>query len=207
MKHILITRFDYPKDYKNLDKRIELFRELTVPSIQNQLCQDFIWAIKTKIPLSDLGLDCMNAVAVTDTKEAYALGDEDKIITTRLDNDDAVHTSYIANIQFYAEKVNPGAFIDFSGYCYDYSKGITYPSNKYTKMPSPFVSVLENRRIMRGIYMDQHTKLAQHGKVLKIDKRMYMQVIHDTNVSNKIVKVGEPLSKIQSKELWSLFGK
>jgi hypothetical protein len=207
MKHILITRFDYPSSYRNIEERIDLFRRFTVPSIQNQLCQDFTWAIKTKLPLSDLGLDGMNVVKIDSEKKLQEFALDERIITTRIDNDDAVHTSYIAKIQFYAEKVKDGTFIDFNGYCFDSRKNKIYKSNKYVKVTSPFVSVVENGLNMKGIYMDFHNRLDKHGPVLKLDSRMWMQIIHDTNVSNKVTSVGEVLDEEAARELWGLFGR
>ena len=208
MKHILITRFDYPSSYKNIEERIELFRRFTVPSIQNQLCQEFTWAIKTKLPLADLGVECMDVVAVSSFQDAYKLGQgSNRIITTRIDNDDAVHTSYMAKIRFYAEKVKDGTFIDFNGYCYDSKNDKMYRSNKYIKGVSPFVSYVESYEGMHGVYRDNHMKLRNHGEVLKIDSHVWMQIIHDSNQKNKVSLGDKLLTPEQSKELWTLFGK
>ena len=55
--------------------------------------------------------------------------------------------------------------------------------------------------------MDFHNKLDKHGPVLKLDSRMWMQIIHSTNVSNKVTNVGEVLDEEAARELWGLFGR
>lgn len=207
MKHVVITRFDYPSNHPHLERRIELFHQYTLPSMRNQLYKDFIWCLVTKLPLSDLGVDSMPIQKIENYQEGYDIGKgEEKFIITRIDNDDALHTAYIANIQFYAEKLDVGHFIDFSGYCYKIKTDGLWESNKYVRTVSPFVSSIEDgTKPIKGVYRDKHANLSKHGHVFKSEKRMWMQIIHDTNVSNKVNGIGAKLDHIQKKEVWSLF--
>jgi len=204
MKHILITRFNYPIGYPNLEERIELFNQFTVPSVSNQLCQDFEWAVITNLPLA--AFNSNKIIKVKDFQGAYKIGKgEDRVITSRLDNDDAIHTSFIANVQFYSEKLKDGTFIDFSGYLYNQKTDSMFESIKYKTMISPFVSYVEKGSEMRGVHRDSHYKLKKYGEVFKSPKRLWMQIVHSSNVKNKVEKIGKKLNQEEKKEVWSMF--
>ncbi|MFI3320681.1 MAG: glycosyltransferase [Rikenellaceae bacterium] len=131
-KHYLITRFNIIQEGFNipadkdrkivhseswLSRRFELFETYTIPSIENQTCDDFTWLVlfdtntpakykelidsyRQKLPLfTPLYLDAFvnlnehvsDYIRKTSTKEY--------VITSRIDNDDMIHRDYIKRVQ------------------------------------------------------------------------------------------------------------
>lgn len=166
MKHYIITRYNYPKEYPHKEERERLFFKYTLPSIKNQTDQNFKYII------------------IGQTHDWKQLEDEikginDWVVTTRLDNDDMIlpeFTKEIKNIPL-QEQV-----IDFNGYRYDERTNKFYKDTKYINhFTSPFISLMERSENYKGVYSDQHQNMGRKFNLNRIEKRLWCQIIHDTN--------------------------
>ena len=132
MQHIVLTRFSYrgarvntsddPLDPDRLQRRMHLFETITAPSLASQSRQDFTWVVIVDPALPDTYRARLHAMA--DSHEAIriqvydrttnvdALGwlgghglrpDTRWVLTTNLDDDDALTTNYVASVRSEAE--------------------------------------------------------------------------------------------------------
>ena len=112
-----------------------------------------------------------------------------RVVSTYLDNDDALDVRFVEDLQQRASSLSDGTFIFFDeGYQYytedKYMMGIFYPKNH-------FVSVVEegNPTTAKGIFgYGSHYYINKIGGV-KIEHvkgmRMWCEVIHEKNVENE----------------------
>lgn len=187
-----------------LQKRIDLFERFCLPSVIAQTCKGFKWIVwfdtnspqllKTKI--KEWGQLCSNFVAAYSNDYDYwqneglpkyikeSITDESNyVITTRLDNDDAISTMTIAEIQ----KVfvpNDNTIIDIpNGYCYNLQ---TELFSKHTITSSPFISYIEstNKPKIETVYREGHPAWIGKAEFKSIPERLWIQVCHDSNIAN-----------------------
>ncbi len=186
-EHFILTRFDYPADYPHLQQRIELFQRYTLPSIERQSCQNFTWIIRTKSPeVASLITHLPNAKTQSDfqvrPQSAW-------VITTRLDNDDAVSPLFIEQIQQRFQERE--LVIDSKGYRIDHERNSCGKFDYYDKVRcSPFASLIEQSTGIRGIYHVMHGELGKHHDVEIIADHLWAQVIHKTN---KLMRWGKQI--------------
>lgn len=231
-EHFLLTKFNkglYTQskqtrgDRKARDEwmvhRIRLFEKYCLPSIKNQVNQDFKWLVlfdgktpkefrrkieeyaqyKNFIPVFDGWFD-RHIKKLIRPETQY-------LITTRIDNDDAFHKNAIKKIQLHFTEENSGPtrnlFLNFPiGYCLDDQTGqITLNGSK----SNPFITLIEKvKRSPRGVSIKtvrcmNHSHLDRVGKIEQICTAtpMWVQVIHERNISNRVR--GNPLPKKQFK--------
>jgi hypothetical protein len=106
----------------------------------------------------------------------------DWVLTTRLDNDDALHRRFIETVQSHAR---PGVreFINPT-YGLILANGRLYRQRDYS---SPFITLSEPVSDCRTVWMDQHTLLARHGPVRQFAlPDAWIQVVHGGNLVNQI---------------------
>ncbi len=203
--HLLITRFNigfyeaealYDKDY--LERRFEIFAEITIPSVASQTCKDFTFLVLFD-PLTPRGwLQRFAALATrTNMQIAMVANDDDIaavlkpfipaacewIITTRLDNDDAISTDFIARVQRAARPLQC-CFINLCrGLVYDMvARQLFHRCYLY----NPFVSVVETSSNFRGIYAYSHSQIHCHGPVVyDWGPPAFLQSIHGSNSMNR----------------------
>lgn len=208
-----------------LDHRFDLFEKYCLPSIEAQSCKDFIWIVlfdsKTpddyKIRIGKYQSDCPQLVPVyvepqngryfadIFRKEVLNRLSHQRVITTYLDNDDALSIHFVEDLQKRAGLLSDGIFINYiDGYQYytdhNYLIHIHYSRNH-------FMSVVEegNPATLKTIY-----GFGSHYYIDKIsgvriehikNQPMWCEVIHDRNMGNdayflkaKMVKDKETLS-------------
>ena len=208
-----------------LDHRFDLFEKYCLPSIEAQSCKDFIWIVlfdsKTpddyKIRIGKYQSDCPQLVPVyvepqngryfadIFRKEVLNRLSHQRVITTYLDNDDALSIHFVEDLQKRAGLLSDGIFINYiDGYQYytdhNYLMQIHYLRNH-------FMSVIEegNPATLKTIY-----GFGSHYYIDKIsgvriehikNQPMWCEVIHDRNMGNdayflkaKMVKDKETLS-------------
>jgi Putative rhamnosyl transferase len=207
-QHLIVTRYtlkgwaydEFSPEW--LEERMRVFRTYCVPSISQQdvefrwliLCDettdpdyvDRIRAIAQSVPALEVvttsrerGIWSRHAVAsVLDT-------DTDLLITTRLDNDDAMHAGALRVMQDY---IDPFARSSLDGLLVRFPRGYRYdePSGKMFSsywMDSPFITLLEkldgDRKNPRNVYFAQHPRI--HLEVAThLDESIpaWLQVIH-----------------------------
>lgn len=192
-----------------LEHRFSLFERYCLPSIIGQTCHDFTWIVLFDSQTPDeyksrvggyLKL-CPQLVPIYVSPQegryfAQIFGDEvrkrvvasARVLSTYLDNDDALSVHFVEDIQRRTEKLRDGTFITYNdGYQYfmdyHYVMRIHYPRNH-------FVSVVEKNDLsqVRTIYgFGSHYYLVKIPGV-KIEQvsgaRMWCEVIHEKNMGN-----------------------
>lgn len=207
-KHYLVTRFNIKAKGREakisaspdwLEKRFELFEKYTLPSVSSQTCRDFHWHIyfddqtppKYKDRIDAAISSCPQIVPIfTESWDYNNVRDdilqdsnEKYILSTRLDNDDIVSSSFIFETQQASRQAQPGDFlVPLNG-------AILAGDKLYWRRDgsNPFSSVLESREVLNSIWSTPHTEYAKWGRVLTYGKEvLWIQVVHGGNVSNRI---------------------
>ncbi|MCI8290791.1 MAG: hypothetical protein HFJ25_00830 [Clostridia bacterium] len=189
------------EDY--LEERFYIFEKYTFPSMKNQNNKDFTWIIlfhkktpdkfkkrierlKHEFNFVDLYLDDGEKFSFLEYCDNYEK-DIEYFLTTRIDNDDMINEEYISKIQEYADK-------NFHQCVISFEKGIKYDlySQKkfeYIRKDNHFLSMIGPRE--ECILQYNHAKILDSGKemvFLNSDLYMWTEIIHDSNVINKVKK-------------------
>lgn len=192
-----------------LDHRFSLFERYCLPSIIGQTCQDFTWIVlfdsqtpdEYKSRIDGYKKRCPRLVPIYVSPQegryfAQIFGEEvrkrvvasARVLSTYLDNDDALSVHFVEDIQMRTEKLRDGTFITYNdGYQYftdhHYVMRIHYPRNH-------FVSVVEKNDLsqVRTVYgFGSHYYLVKIPGV-RIEQvsgaRMWCEVIHEKNMGN-----------------------
>lgn len=191
-----------------LEHRFSLFEKYCLPSIKNQTCQNFEWIVlfdnttpeKYKKKVENYQKECPQLVSVyveplngryfaeIFREEVVKRLTAKRIITSYLDNDDALNTQFVEVLQKRVNSLNNGTFITFiDGYQlytdYKYMMQIHYPRNH-------FISVVEEGCpvSLKTIYGYGSHYYIEKIKGVRIEKLpnfpMWCEVIHDRNMGN-----------------------
>lgn len=229
MGHYLLTRFNVPITYSSrpglhgdvdwLHGRWELFQRYCLPSVQAQSTQDFTWLIfswcgtppEIKRLLDDVQSACrLIQVVYTATTPSQAdiyrlLAPEHQaagsyLLTSRLDNDDALAVWYLERIRHAAEKAvwhqrvrhgRPLAWNTPVGYQ-------IHGGRPYLRIDphSPFVSMLEKVTAgdpPRTIFSINHREVSTSVNTRQLSVRpAWLQVLHGDNIANQLLGVRPP---------------
>jgi len=204
MKHYIIIRFNYPKDYIHIKDRIDLFNQLTYPSLINQTEKNFKVLIighpDIKLPhLNHAFLDFKQHSAVKDfdinpvKQFIFAdLGSEKRLITSRLDNDDILLPDYVKTIQKLAAGSDLNQLIETKGYFFDIRTQKLYISNRYSKdVTSPFSSLSERSVNFNTVFRAKHSSMGKYYPVLFSKIFGWIQVIHKHNQMMNRLKISQ----------------
>ena len=110
------------------------------------------------------------------------------IITTRIDNDDSFHKTFVDMIHNKFD-YQDSTFINFlNGYIYDEGNKILVKKNNYQLNPLG-ISLVE--KIQDGkfitIWCDDHTNLNNYGEIINIDNTpCWIQIHHKRNILNSL---------------------
>ena len=216
-KHYIITRFNlrvhygcelkdpdndpmqriFDEDY--LEERFDLFEKYTLPSIKNQVNQNFTWLVLFHKNTPEKFLKRIQELkGVYDFEDHYFEDGEvftnlnfrtkdenyDFYITTRIDNDDMIEETFIKRIQDYAADNLHNCVISFpNGEKLDVETNKRY---RYYINNNAFCTLVGPKGT--SILKTRHTKIFEdnEGVFLKTDKPMWTAIIHDSNVSNRI---------------------
>jgi hypothetical protein len=186
MKHVIVTRMDYPLDFPQLAERIRMFYQYTVPSVLAQTKKKFTWVI-----LSELKLEIPKEIRSIVKKHWKP---SEPMIVSRLDSDDIILPNYVELVQ---SNIEEGKALDLSGYRADLRNGlILYEDKIYrTDFASPFYSLITQKNIYRII---SHARIHTLFPVKRIETRAWVQIIHRNNkeMSNmECEKRGRPIWK------------
>lgn len=187
-----------------LQKRIELFERFCLPSVIAQTCKNFRWIVwfssdsplLLKKKIKEWGLLCDNFEAVYSDDYDYwqteglpkfikenVASKCDYVITTRLDNDDAISIKAIAEIQKAFVPSN-NTIVDFpNGYCYNLQSELF---SKHAIISSPFISYIESKqkKKIETVYKEGHPAWIGKADFVSVNERMWIQVCHDSNIAN-----------------------
>ena len=198
---------------KWLEYRFLLFENFCLPSIKNQTCQDFEWIVlfdsmtpeRFKERIETYEKECPQLVPVFVEPErgryfaqifrdevvkrlGSNLNNNVRVLTTCLDNDDALNARFAEDLQQRALSAKDGTFIYYDEGVqlytdYNYLMKIYYPRNH-------FVSVVEvgNSSSVKGIYGyggHYHVDKIEGVKIEHVKTEpMWCEVVHEKNMLN-----------------------
>lgn len=189
-----------------LARRFDLFEHVCLPSVQRQTEGAFQWlvfldwatplAFKERMVALTVRHEFLRPVYCSQFDEGFVLAEIQRReapgnvrITTRLDNDDAIHPRLIARVQqlardqLAAQDLNRGFFISFPIGCAERKGDFYVQRDRYNPFTS-FVSAPECARTVWGC--DSRTIAGVAPVVFEYSRPMWCQVIHDDNVANRL---------------------
>lgn len=201
--HLVLTRFNVrwiigPHDTAWLAHRFELFDRYCHPSVRGQTSHDFRWLVffdedtpepfRSRIdeyarwPVFTPVFIGRPSTEVYDAAIAAHLDGADHLVTTRLDNDDAIGRDFVARVQAAArqgtrEFLNlPVGYVWHRGRVYRHE----HPSNA-------FISLSEPAAGFRSVWATRHEEAGRVAPVHQVaGGPAWLQVIHERNVSNRV---------------------
>lgn len=208
LTHVLLTRFNLPTPGVEsmvrakdgwLRERQELFERFCLPSVQAQSKSEFNWIVyfDTQSPpwlkarVAELAMSGTFAAIYRDSVPRTDLlsdirevagDDTDVLLTTNLDNDDAVAHDFVERLQ---------AQVGDGGRCAIYlSNGLIRSGMNLYRRHDPhnaFASVSENWSGAVTCWSDWHDRLGGSMDVRPVGGEPgWLQVVHNGNVSNRI---------------------
>lgn len=203
MKHFVLTRLNVEIPWMNnpawdnraFERRLRMFERFCVPSMAGQANSDYEWIVFVSPLTPDVYKNRISALAARgngiiawirryDVPEINAwlkqrLHGEQRVLTTRLDSDDALSFEHTALVREIAKQVTQGrTFINWRN-------GLAWHKNSHfaTKCSySAFFSVVEDSDdITTGYAYDHRTIDTKHGTI-QIDRGPgWLQTLHDQN--------------------------
>ena len=194
--HFIITRFNLPiagchptEDW--MRERVQLFEQVCLPSFEKQVEPRFSWLVFFDSATSEdwvrrisqwplvtpvfIDAEFSASVAVEHVRERARTA---TVITTRVDNDDAIAPSFVRMIHSKAARF--AGFIDFPlGY---QAKG----PDVFLRVTrgSPFLSRVERVDDLATVYAAPHWKPPH--PLRRVSRPGWLQMIHDSNLANEI---------------------
>ncbi|WP_119166859.1 glycosyltransferase [Algihabitans albus] len=205
--HFILTRFNVLRvkqtqaDAPGLDwltHRFDLFERFCLPSVLNQNETNFRWLIyfdeKTPdqfqervrsysdrrilpifVPPGGATLDKVKAHIRSELAEQTPW-----LLTTRLDNDDAIARDFCSRLRGSVTSLEPQAL--------NFSNGVIYADGRvfrHSDRSNAFISALERTSNFETAWHGFHTEVSKFLPVKQIDSPpMWIQVVHDRNISN-----------------------
>lgn len=192
--------------------RVDLFESYCLPSVLNQTCRNFQWLLAFATETPREVIDRYNGYPFVKIIYQYPadylrslfgknLNNGDYLITSRLDNDDTIEPAYIEKIQQqYLDGMDEDfLLVDTDGRQLELATGIYYDVARRSNN-SPFISLIERLGVkykslngtqidmpVKTCYYCSHSKMEWHFPSMKIPERLYTMIIHDRNITNKIV--------------------
>jgi hypothetical protein len=205
--HFVLTRFNVKMpiyahgDEAWLAERIELFERYCLPSFKAQTNKDFTWLLfadqdspdwfRQRLETCVAGLAEVVYVDGFFTGETAAAAVHERarrssVITTRVDNDDAIADDFIAVVQsqFRGQQLQLINLVNGA----QYSRRHVY-LRPYTR--NPFISLVEQvgHDLPRTVFVRRHFELDTVAPVANIrtSHPMWLQVVHGDNVLTELV--------------------
>jgi hypothetical protein len=179
---------------------MDLFRRFTVPSVAAQSCLPNAWIVffdegtpqqtreefrelAVKLPLLRAEYCAEFSPQLARERTCHILPPEAEwLLTTRLDNDDALHRRFVETLQSH---VRPGVreFINPT-FGLILADGRLYRDRDNS---NPFISFSEPVSDCHTVLIDQHPLLARHGPVRQFSlPDAWLQVVHGGNIVNAV---------------------
>lgn len=206
MEHLLITRYNLRKKDWNRDRygaevlteewhenREQLFLQLCLPSVVAQRSKDFRWLVFFQTDLAHLvSTEIKNSpflipIFVDSYEQFESLLVEicnqvsGELITSRLDNDDALKPDFIGRVQKLAK----------AGHCIDFPVGERvylwprYKREKRVKRYNQFISLCEGAGVKAGVFHQQHPRYKTFPTITSSSKPAWTEFIHASNKVNR----------------------
>lgn len=209
--HILFTRFNVPSggrekkfraDSDWLENRFDLFDDYCFPSVVSQTMQDFKWLVffdietppeyKDKIQkysgryenFIPVYVPEWNAGVINNAVLSVLPNSAAWLLTTRLDNDDALHMDFMKELRSQTFKGNE--FFNFKN-GFTFSNGVGYRHQHLSNAFLSFVEALDESIEISGVWKWQHVEVIEKFDVNQIYMEYaWLQLIHGGNISNKV---------------------
>lgn len=199
--HFLMTRFNVrgghdwaPPPDRWMERRIQLFEDWCLPSIERQTCRAFRWLVFFDASTSQRWrkhISAWSAVEPVWLNEPFTAGaaartldaTEGPVLTTRLDNDDALSPTFVERL--HAAAARPGVHVvSFPvGYQWASASGRfylrIYPQN-------PFISRVEEGIRAESVYGLKHWDLSGEHITYRWGPPAWLQVIHGDQLANQL---------------------
>lgn len=192
------------KDYLNIkddwiEHRHRLFEEFTYPSVMAQDDMDFTWLIlcsdyMKKWCMSWLDIGNVHVVygfneyfknhsrSLIPVVKEFLKPEDDLVLTTRLDSDDAIATYFIGRTKAAAEE---GKVITWP-HGYRLYKGKAYKANH---IKNHFISYAERGEV-ETVYQQSHRQMITNFPYVEVPDYGWLEVIHDRNAKNTAESLG-----------------
>ena len=206
--HFVLTRFNVRSFYHKaeptdawLRERLQLFEMYCIPCFRNQTETRFTWLVfldslsplwlRQEIDKLSQGVFCAVYVEGAWSQEFLSrtigqLSATPYVITTRVDNDDAVANDFIQTIQ--------SCFTEQDKTFVNLVNGAQYAGRKLYVRPytmNPFSSLIERvaNHAPATVFVEHHYRIDAYAPVLnaRTAHPMWLQVIHGGNVLNEVV--------------------
>lgn len=201
-----LQTIDVTRDEEYLEDRFKLFFEYTVPSVLQQSDKGFVWILmfsantpqqfKNRIATLERENPFIKTLYIADDEncndilENYILERHKNIIvTSRLDNDDAIHRDYVKEIHtvILQQEIQEFALIFNNGCQYDETHKFL---SKYHFPKNHFSTLVEvgNKDKIKTILRFNHMEIGNNVNTVELnnDIPMWLEVVHATNVSNRM---------------------
>lgn len=199
------------KDEQYLNERFALFEKYCFPSIQNQTNKNFRWLVYFDIDTPQYFKEKINELERRFSNfEPYYVSNyndfithyqsvcyssvnsatNEKIICTRLDNDDAILSEHVDTIQKYVRdnNIQMGVVDFYVGLIYDTQKRILIKCNIKSHH---FISIVDTDRKQAVKLYWNHSMLKESKPYYPINTKipMWLEISHGTNILNDINNV------------------
>ena len=216
MQHIVVSRFNVrmrgfqPRTEEWVRKRLELFRSYAVRSMRSQTSTCDSWLIFCDAgsrswfegPLSDALSEVPQAEPIwTDQAFWDCARDEitarvrpgEKLITTRIDTDDAISRGYLGAVQAAASEMRFGALNFLHGAQLVGTR--VYRRSDPSNMFISFVEQASERPLT--VFVDEHHVLEHHGPLVQVrTSPLWLQVIHEENIISSVRGIRTSASRV-----------
>ncbi len=223
--HYIITRFNLRDDAARkspaldpawLNKRLDLFESFCFPTVRAQTRTDFSWlllfdvetpeSVRERIASLAARWDLIRPIFLEPGLKQGAkravqkamTNAPDRLVTTRLDNDDGLASNYVETIRKFSEQ-DEATVLEFpAGYIWN--KGKVYrdwqPRNAFGTLVEPMMGNLDYP--FQTIYKGSHSENYKLGKVLWVSREPgWLQVVHGSNLENNRRGMRRPLSVLR----------
>jgi hypothetical protein len=207
LDHVLLTRFNLPTSGVEglirardgwLRERVALFESYCAPSVRSQTCQNFQWIVYFDPDSPGWLHDWISAYApgrltpifrssvtsddvVADVRRLFG-SNSPVLVTSNLDNDDALALDFVERVQSAAPQVDRTAVY--------ITRGLIKSGHRiYLRRDqhNAFCSVIESWDSPSTCWCDWHNLLGKSMKVLELSEAPgWLQVVHGRNVSNRV---------------------
>lgn len=209
--HVILTRFNIPTLGREgtirasadwLKNRFELFETFCLPSVKAQTNGDFTWYVyfdaETPSPYKERAaayadtmpqlrvrfgdLDDFSLARIQEDVVRSAAPGDDWVITTRLDNDDALARDFVERVR---NAATPGVM-----QVLNVTQGVIWSGGRvyrHEHLSNAFASLSESLADCSTIFIAPHMELSRVAPIKQVaGDPGWMQVIHGQNVSNRV---------------------
>jgi hypothetical protein len=222
--HFVITRFNLRREASDqgaidsgwLKTRFELFERFCYPTVRAQSSQNFRWLVLFDDQTPEQALERVRtyaqwpsfipvffpAGAVEQARQAVVtqLGSSRPrtLLTTRLDNDDGLCTSFIETVQRFADSALPTLVELPVGYVWHRDR--LYLDRQERNPFSTLIEPLSGAEPFRTVYGAAHHDIGEGCRVVQAcNTPGWVQVIHGGNIANRPRGVRRPMSDLSDR--------